>query len=80
MSILLTRSQAHDVAKIWVESARGINKGYLNQCMTGGAVKILTLFINWLERHGIWLMTNCDKLGQSLWELEEELKNIRRNK
>jgi len=77
MSILMTNRHAYDLALIWVNSARGIGK---SKALRGLIYKSLILFLNWLDKHGLWLMTHNDILGQTLYfeELEEELKNIRK--
>ncbi len=77
MSILMSNRHAHDLALIWVNSARGIGK---SKAFRGLIYASLILFLKWLNYHGIWLMTNYDKLGQTLYfeDLEKELKNIRK--
>lgn len=73
----MSKRHAHDLVLIWVNSARGIGKSPAFRRLIYNA---LILFLNWLENHGLWLMTHYDKLGQTLYfeELEQELKNIRK--
>ncbi len=77
MSIIMTNRHAHDLALIWVNSARGIGR---SPAFRGLIYRVLVLFLNWLNKHGLWLMTHNDKLGQTLHfeELEKELRNIRK--
>lgn len=73
----MSNRHAQDLALIWINSATGIGK---SKAFRGLIYNALILFLKWLNHHGIWLMTNYDKLGQTLYleDLKKELKNIRK--
>ena len=77
MSIIIDKRRAHGLARMWSNCSTG---SIVKRITRGAARRVVVLFLNWLDRYGIFLMTDYDNIGQTDYyeDLLDEIGKIRK--